>query len=217
MPRRRDMPCASCGQLMWRGPGVLPPGQATCRTCRAKARNAAAQRTCAVCNASFAGDHRRRYCSVSCSNRARRNAHRQPKPSATQRGYGTVHRRTRSEAVRAFVPGTPCPMCTRPMNDPHTLDLAHCPECGRPFASTSLRICCSPWCDEERNRVEAREGYRRRHRERFPANEPAWCAECGSRFIRISGRQIDCGAACTIAREFRRDKFKGMRSLMVTD
>lgn len=34
MPRRPDMPCADCGELMWRGTGVLPEGQARCRKCR---------------------------------------------------------------------------------------------------------------------------------------------------------------------------------------
>lgn len=35
MPRRPDLPCASCGRLMWRGKGVLPAGKARCRQCRA--------------------------------------------------------------------------------------------------------------------------------------------------------------------------------------
>lgn len=34
MPRRADMPCATCGDLMWRGKGTLPAGQARCRPCR---------------------------------------------------------------------------------------------------------------------------------------------------------------------------------------
>lgn len=34
MPRKPDLPCADCGELMWRGKGVLPAGQARCRQCR---------------------------------------------------------------------------------------------------------------------------------------------------------------------------------------
>ena len=35
MPRRADVLCAgTCGQLIWRGRGGLPPGQAMCRSCR---------------------------------------------------------------------------------------------------------------------------------------------------------------------------------------
>ena len=35
MPRNPDVPCASCGQLIWRGPGSLPAGEAVCRDCQA--------------------------------------------------------------------------------------------------------------------------------------------------------------------------------------
>jgi 5-methylcytosine-specific restriction endonuclease McrA len=34
MARRPDLPCASCGKLLWRGRSSLPAGQATCRECR---------------------------------------------------------------------------------------------------------------------------------------------------------------------------------------
>lgn len=36
MPRRPDLPCADCGELMWRGTTSLPEGQARCRPCRAR-------------------------------------------------------------------------------------------------------------------------------------------------------------------------------------
>lgn len=35
MPRNPTVPCAGCGKLLWPGSGSLPPGQATCRECRA--------------------------------------------------------------------------------------------------------------------------------------------------------------------------------------
>ncbi len=34
MPRRPDLPCADCGQLMWRGSTSLPAGKARCWDCR---------------------------------------------------------------------------------------------------------------------------------------------------------------------------------------
>lgn len=34
MPRRPDLPCAECGQLMWRGTTSLPAGKARCLPCR---------------------------------------------------------------------------------------------------------------------------------------------------------------------------------------
>ena len=37
MARVPDVPCAVCGKLMWSGTGSLPPGEATCRACRAEA------------------------------------------------------------------------------------------------------------------------------------------------------------------------------------
>ena len=35
MVRRADTPCASCGRLLFGGRGSLPPGEMTCRPCRA--------------------------------------------------------------------------------------------------------------------------------------------------------------------------------------
>lgn len=34
MPVAPDVPCSTCGRLMWRGTGSLPPGEATCLDCR---------------------------------------------------------------------------------------------------------------------------------------------------------------------------------------
>lgn len=38
MSRQKDLPCSRCGELMWRGKGVLPVGQATCSMCRRRER-----------------------------------------------------------------------------------------------------------------------------------------------------------------------------------
>lgn len=34
MPRRPDLPCSSCGELMWRGSTSRPEGLAVCQPCR---------------------------------------------------------------------------------------------------------------------------------------------------------------------------------------
>jgi hypothetical protein len=39
--------------------------------------------------------------------------------------YGYRHRKARAAALEAFVEGTPCPICHRPMSLRQPLDLAH--------------------------------------------------------------------------------------------
>lgn len=85
MPRRPDVPCAGCGKLIWRGRGVLPPGQSTCQSCRADGRGPKMRggrnrgstpprfrpRTCRHCGQEFApplhGNYRRTTCSDACA------------------------------------------------------------------------------------------------------------------------------------------------------
>lgn len=42
---RKDLPCAGCGEMMWRGSTSLPDGQAKCRACRRSSK----RDTCAKC------------------------------------------------------------------------------------------------------------------------------------------------------------------------
>lgn len=50
MDNRKNLPCASCGELMWRGRNSLPEGLATCRTCRRlKPRARGVQTPCTKC------------------------------------------------------------------------------------------------------------------------------------------------------------------------
>lgn len=53
MPRRPDVPCADCGELIWRGSGSLHEGEARCRSCRKArpARRPTRRRACADCQA----------------------------------------------------------------------------------------------------------------------------------------------------------------------
>jgi 5-methylcytosine-specific restriction endonuclease McrA len=62
----RDLPCADCGQLMWRTAGSLPAGEARCQPCRRSGR----MRPCAECGISYeARLSRTRFCSRTCANR----------------------------------------------------------------------------------------------------------------------------------------------------
>jgi 5-methylcytosine-specific restriction endonuclease McrA len=63
MTKKPDLPCADCGQLLYRGPNSLPEGKARCRPCRrANPQHASRKRgaprlaitaVCAVCGEDF--------------------------------------------------------------------------------------------------------------------------------------------------------------------
>lgn len=50
-----------------------------------------------------------------------------PRPTTTQRGYGYEHQQARAEALRALVPGDPCPFCGEGMAPTMRLDYDHYP------------------------------------------------------------------------------------------
>lgn len=83
MPRNPDLPCARCGQLMWRSTTSLPKGQATCQPCRRRQREETLgpQRRCAWCADVTS---RTPYCSKKCGYQARSDA----------RGYEATSRAT---------------------------------------------------------------------------------------------------------------------------
>ncbi len=57
MPRHPDLPCADCGQPMWRSATPRPPGQARCRPCRRQTHGVGAYSRgcrCDVCHAAVA-------------------------------------------------------------------------------------------------------------------------------------------------------------------
>lgn len=83
MARRRDILCAgTCGQLIWGGKGVLPPGLAMCHACRRARRVSSVRVTigpieCPGCSQMFrpresASGYRRRVCSEECRATVRR-------------------------------------------------------------------------------------------------------------------------------------------------
>jgi endogenous inhibitor of DNA gyrase (YacG/DUF329 family) len=100
MPRKPDVPCASCGRLLWRGRTSLPPGQATCHPCR-----------------------RSRPKIVTLKPERLRAA--MERASSKARGYGYEHKKLRKYLIANFVEGTPCARCDRPMYSTDPMDLDH--------------------------------------------------------------------------------------------
>jgi hypothetical protein len=140
MPRRPDVPCADCGQLMWRGSTSLPPGQATCLTCRRNANPKPTRwtpgdlRFCCKCAQPYEA-HRvnQRYCNPEC--RPNRG-HTVSQRTNTERGYGADHQRHRRavaptvDAGQAWCTEPICLMPDRWIEPGTPWDLAHDRDAG---------------------------------------------------------------------------------------
>ena len=69
----RDLPCAACGDLMYRVAKSAPAGLAKCQPCRRKAAGSHARNVahaCGWCGVAFIGKAQRKYCSKACSGKA---------------------------------------------------------------------------------------------------------------------------------------------------
>lgn len=84
MPRKPDTPCAVCGTLIWSGATSLPPGQRTCRPCRATGARwsitnsrhpehtpSATHRVDCPCGQTVMREQPQTYCSLACANSLR--------------------------------------------------------------------------------------------------------------------------------------------------
>lgn len=134
----RDLLCAGCGKLMWRGATSAPAGQATCIPCRRAAHGLASNQRvarvgpapriikhCANCGELFSGKGSHRYCSTECGRRVRSNTRYGDIPvNTTHRGYGSKHQRIRKETIGAAY-DTPCHFCGEPMLVGQALHLDH--------------------------------------------------------------------------------------------
>jgi hypothetical protein len=119
MPRRPDMPCASCGRPMWRGRGSRPEGKATCRSCRAESRPDTA--LCAGCNQPFTPTRSAGGWTKACSQRCDGLRRRALNPGWRPDGYSARKARERvaglSEGKRRNLlhawqkQGRPCAWC----------------------------------------------------------------------------------------------------------
>lgn len=160
MPRRPDMPCAVCGQLMWRGKGALPAGQATCRRCRAAAR----QRICEQCGEQFEADRKSsRFCSLACvgeyqaAERGRWSECVVCGESFRQRAFRI---KTCSRACGRVL-GTQTSRVARGAPGPSSkVYFPTCTECGVLFAAHRRVNVCSAECRRIRNARVAMDAYR---------------------------------------------------------
>lgn len=132
MARKPDVPCATCGNLMYGGRGCLPAGQSTCQPCRraAKAERLATSTgrgTEAICRGCLRRFIRQaptqHYCWNPCRHRRSGTAYKAA--TATERGYGEEHRRAREQAIAEWQDGDPCARCDGPMHHGEPVDLDH--------------------------------------------------------------------------------------------
>lgn len=181
MPRKPDIPCALCGELLWRGSTSRP--QPICQPCRRlhpqrTVRPVERIKPCSHCAELFTAASGRTLC-VNCRlNRERRRG------SAAQRGYGTDHRLRRAATLARLVDGTPCPRCDLPMSRDQTLDLDHTDD------RTGYLGLSHSWCNRAK-RATTRGGMRKRP-----------CHICGATYVAKSRTQRCCSRACGV--EMRR-------------
>ena len=135
MPQSPDVPCSSCGRLMWRGTGSLPPGQAMCLPCRRSRKRPSAYqpkpprvlpwRLCVKCGTPYEPRvASQRYCNPKCRQRNWGTTKTTP-----QRGYGAAHRRERAR-VKALVDqgNVQCCLCGSLINPTESWHLDHTPD-----------------------------------------------------------------------------------------
>lgn len=133
MPRSPDLPCAVCGQMMWRSTKSLPQGLARCRPCRKAAASAIARptrvraatssRACEVCGTTYrAKSPSQRTCSRAC---------------------GVL---INARNVRAIPPSCP-------------IDLHPCRCCGRVISKPGRVLCGERDCELEDGRRRYREAF----------------------------------------------------------
>lgn len=182
MPRRPDVPCAgTCGRLMWRGTGGLPPGEAMCRQCRLAHPATRVGKACTICQRETLG--RRTTCSAACfearlaqvqelgaASRRRPEPHRCEVCSAAFRPtYGGQRTCGRTCGVVLKERNRPPQLVEIPNSRPAVLTLGSCRVCSKAFFATSEREHCSPRC----SKVFHDRSYRLRH------YVPRKCADCG--------------------------------------
>jgi hypothetical protein len=189
MPRVRDVPCAgTCGTLIWRGKGSLPPGQAKCQPCRATDRANPTPRDCSVCGAAFDSPGRST-CSRRCylARMAQVSALGSAvlrKPSPRCEVCGVPFRRTYGAQLTC---GRECGLALRRAK----IRTCSCATCGNDFARSviSQQKFCSPVCQL--------------------ASQPKTlksCLECGSTFEPGKGTGYKyCGVPCLRLRRRRID------------
>lgn len=189
MPRFPDLPCADCGELMWRSSTSLPEGQACCRSCR-----------------------KRRTATSSCGTYAK---YRQGCRCSDCRSAATAKNREWT-AARFARTGQTWPSQQTRANRPAPRR-ASCADCGKPLRRSLLDVPrCNPCHHRERDRVERIEARRKRASARVEIaargsqSSSVWtqgdCRLCGEPFTRRGSASPYCSRLCS-----RRDKPTGAK------
>lgn len=203
MPRKPEVPCASCGRLIWRGTTSLPPGKATCQPCRRKAKGRGPdelqpagkmwrprRRDCNGCGTEFMPTHHSQtYCSKDCRPRSRSGT----KISAAERGYGPAHTAKRRWYKRNVVDkgNGYCWRCGIWLDPNEPWDLGHDDHDRTIYRGPECRPC-------NRGTAAARGNKMR------PADRKTYdleCRTCGAQFVSIFHRQRYCSKQCSPGRK----------------
>lgn len=174
MPKQ-DLPCATCGRMMWRGTTSLPEGQARCRPCRRATPKppkvykrgpytGVSHRTCEVCGQQYRAKMKtQRTCGRACG--VQINAHYE-RISQARRNFPTTHLQWR-----------PCRICDAWMSRPGL-------------------VMCSDECRREDARRQSAYAFVSQAK---PTTRP--CIDCGQDYTTKVARNAGLCAACRRARQ----------------
>lgn len=186
---KKDLPCASCGQMMWRGSTSAPDGKARCQPCRrtngSAARKAASKvyrstpTPCLRCEQMFIPTKTsQKYCSRKCSRESARGygecpgcgkvlgCHRSAHCRSCRRRRETGWSGSKEVVVHTMYAGKDIrPRPTGPIRK--RWFAGRCRVCATSFVSPNLSKTCSDVCTEAVRRAkDAERKQRRRARER---------------------------------------------------
>lgn len=209
MPTKPDVPCASCGRLIWRSNTSKPPGESTCQPCRRKAKGRGPderqpigktwrpqQRECNGCGDEFMPTHHSQtYCSKDCRPRSRSGA----KISRAERGYGREHAAKRRWYKTNVVDKGEgyCWRCGVWLDPAEPWDLGH--------DDNDRSIYRGPECRPCNRGTAAVRGNQAR-----PAGRKTYdleCWTCGTPFTSVFHRQRYCSKQCSPGRKPKRKRW----------
>lgn len=232
MPRRPDIPCAgTCGKLIWRGRGGLPPGQATCRDCRRSVAMTPSQSAnhlgdqswlCCVCGATFTAERARSTCSRACylvrmaqvSAIGRAVRHERHGPPKCRRVCEVCQSQYRASYPDQRTCGRRCgavinvrerrPRAKRPVEP---AKIRQCVECGGEIKESRARL-----CSDECRRLRKLEHDRRYSAAYRPAATSRPCLGCGQE---VAGyKRKKCANCIAATRKNRKRSERRRRRLL---
>lgn len=179
MPNKPDLPCADCGELMWRSTSSLPEGQARCRPCRRKrppAKRARPGPPCPTCGvpmaANAAGTHPCMACRKAGGRSVGKGASRQCEVCGIDYRATYGEQRTCGRACGAVINSRIA--AAVPRSSP--IEWHDCAECGRTM-SCPRRVVCSTECRTARAARLYREAFESRAQR---TSRP--CEDCGETY-----------------------------------